>query len=229
MELQKTEIEINKVLKRKIGYAQGITCCKNYIGSFYRNKINIFELTENLDIQQKSSFSARKYISNIDFNYKYNDILLSGSSYDYIKLYKISEQNNFEIISTLNGLNSNGAQYAKFNPTKENLIISSKENIIDIWDVTKYTNIKSITTQGDFNNLAWNITGKFFGYFNDIEGLNISDKENIIISIYANDLINFEFRKNEDIITFHFGDVIKIWDNRNYSQPKLEFKDLPVS
>ena len=229
MELQKPEIEINKVLKQKIEDAKGIACCKNYIGSFFEDSINIFELTENLDIQLKSSLSTEWPITNIDFNYKYKDILLSCSSYDYIKLYNISDQNNFEIISTLNGLNSKGAHYAKFNPTKENLIISSKGKIIDIWDVTKYTNIKSITTQKSVYKLAWNITGNFFGYINRTEGLNISDKENIIFSICANDLINFEFRKNEDIITFHFKDVIKIWDTRKYSQPKFEFKDLPLS
>ena len=229
MELQKPEIEINKVLKQKIEDAKGIACCKNYIGSFFEDSINIFELTENLDIQLKSSLSTEWPITNIDFNYKYKDILLSCSSYDYIKLYNISDQNNFEIISTLHGLNSKGTHYAKFNPTKENLIISSKEKIIDIWDVTKYTNIKSITTQKSVYKLAWNITGNFFGYINRTEGLNIRDKENIIFSICANDLKNFEFRKNEDIITFHFKDVIKIWDTRKYSQPKFEFKDLPLS
>ena len=229
MELQKPEIEINKVLKQKIDDAKGIACCKNYIGSFFEDSINIFELTENLDIQLKSSLSTEWPITNIDFNYKYKDILLSCSSYDYIKLYNISAQNNFEIISTLHGLNSKGTHYAKFNPTKENLIISSKGKIIDIWDVTKYTNIKSITTQKSVYKLAWNITGNFFGYINRTEGLNIRDKENIIFSICANDLKNFEFRKNEDIITFHFKDVIKIWDTRKYSQPKFEFKDLPLS
>ena len=229
MKHQKTEIEIKKISKQQIGYAKGITCCKNYIGSFFRDTISIFELTEGLDIQQKSSFSTGKPISNIDFNYKYKDILLSIPSYDYIKLYKITDKNNFEIISTLNGLNSKGAQYAKFNPSKENLIISSKEKIIDIWDVTKYTNIKTIIAEENVYNLAWNINGNFFGYINGIQGLNVSDKENIVISIGSNDLINFEFRKNDDIITFHFGGVIKIWDNRNYSKPKIEIKDLPFS
>ena len=68
-----------------------------------------------------------KFITNIDFNSKYKDILLTIPANDYIKLYNISNQNNFEIVSLLNGESTKNAHYSKFNPVYENLIISSKD------------------------------------------------------------------------------------------------------
>ena len=151
-------IEINNIQKKRIAIAKRFINCENYIGLFLGDTINIFELSENLDISPKSSISTGNFIENIDFNHKYKDILLSISSDDYMKLYKITEQNNFEVISTFNGPNSKSAKHAKFNPVNENLIISSKTKIIDIWDVTRYTNIMNIQNKDIIYDLKWDTT-----------------------------------------------------------------------
>ena len=98
--------------KQKIGAAKRIINIENYIGTFFRDTISIFELNDNLDINLKNSFSTGKFITNIDFNSKYKDILLTILANDYIKLYNISNPNNFEVISVLNGESTKDAHYA---------------------------------------------------------------------------------------------------------------------
>lgn len=223
------DIEMSRIEKQKIGRTERIINFENYIGTFFRYTIKIFELNDNLDINLKNSFSTGKTIKNIDFNSKYKDILLTIPANDYIKLYNISNQNNFEVISILNGESTKDAHYAKFNPTNENLIISSKDKIIDIWDVNKYTNIKNIQSEKIIYNLTWDISGNFFGYIKDLKGLNICDNDNKnIITIDADSINAFEFINSQDIITFHNDSVIKKWDIRYYNKPKLEIKDLSV-
>ena len=220
-------IEMSRIEKQKIGRTKRIINFKNYIGAFFRDTIKIFELNDNLDINLKNSFSTGKVIENMDFNSKYKDILLTIPANDYIKLYNISNQNNFEVISILNGESTKDAHYAKFNPTNENLIISSKDKIIDIWDITKYTNIKNIQSKKIIYNLTWDISGNYFGYITDLKGLNVSDNDNKnIITIDADNINSFEFINNQDLITFHNDSMIKKWDIRYYNNPKLEIKDL---
>ena len=229
MENEKIDVEIDKIAKKGMNI-RGITnfkSCKNYIGSFKDQTINIFELTESFNMFLINSFKTDKYIADIDFNPKYKNILLSIPNYDYLELCKISEQDNYEVISILKGPNSQGSKYAKFNPVDENKIISSKADIIDIWDVTKYINIMNTKAKGIVNDLKWDNFGHYFGFIDDSKYLNIFNLENKkISSIKANNFMGFEFRNNEDdIISFHDDKTIKIWDKRYYSNPKLEIKD----
>ena len=113
-------IEMIRIEKQKIGTFRRIINFENYIATSFRDLINIFELNDNLDINLKTSFSTGKFITNMDFNSKYKDILLTIPANDYIKLYNISYQNNFEVISILNGERTKDAHYAKFNPVYEN-------------------------------------------------------------------------------------------------------------
>ena len=159
------EFEIYKVSKNPTDSAQSIINCQDYIGIFFQNFIEIYELNENLDIKLKHSITDKVNFGTIDFNHKYKDILLSTSPYDYIKLWKIPGINSPEVICTLNGPNSNGCEYAKFNPMDKNLIISSKLNNIDLWDITKYINKNSMKTTGNIYSLKWDLTGDYFGYF----------------------------------------------------------------
>lgn len=223
------DIEMSRIEKQKIGRTERIINFENYIGTFFRDMIKIFELNDNLDINLKNSFSTGKPIKNIDFNSKYKDILLTIPANDYIKLYNISNQNNFEVISILNGESTKDAHYAKFNPTNENIIISSKDKIIDIWDITKYTNINNIQSEKIIYNLAWDISGNYFGYIKGLKGLNICDNDNKnIIAIVTDNVDGFEFINSQDLITFHNDSVIKRWDIRYYNKPKLEIKGLSV-
>ena len=229
MENEKIDVEIDKIAKKGMNI-RGITnfkSCKNYIGSFKDQTINIFELTERFNMLLINSFKTDKYIADIDFNPKYKNILLSIPNYDYLELCKISEQDNYEVISILKGPNSQGSKYAKFNPVDENKIISSKADIIDIWDVTKYINIMNTKAKGIVNDLKWDNFGHYFGFIDDSKYLNIFNLENKkISSIKANNFMGFEFRNNEDdIISFHDDKTIKIWDKRYCSNPKLEIKD----
>lgn len=223
------DIEMSRIEKQKIGRTERIIKFENYIGTFFRDTIKIFELNDNLDINLKKSFSTGQVIKNIDFNSKYKDILLTIPANDYIKLYNISNQNNFEVISILNGESTKDSHYAKFNPTNENLIISSKDKIIDIWDITKYTNIMNIQSEKIIYNLTWDISGNYFGYIKGLKGLNIckNDIKNII-AIDTDNINAFEFINSQDIITFHNDSVIKKWDIRYYNKPKLEIKGLSV-
>ena len=220
-------IEMIRIEKQKIGSFRRIINFENYIATSFRDLINIFELNDNLDINLKTSFSTGKFITNMDFNSKYKDILLTIPANDYIKLYNISNQNNFEIVSLLNGESTKDANYAKFNPTNENLIISSKDQIIDIWDITKYTNIKNIQSETFIYNLSWDISGNYFGYIKNQKGLNVCDNNyKNIVAIEADNINSFEFINSEDIITFHDDSTIKKWDIRYYIKPKLEIKDV---
>ena len=220
------DIEIKKIEKQKIG-TKKIINFENYIGTFFKNKIEIFELNDNLDINLKNSFSIGNIIENIEFNSKYKDIILTIPINDYIKLYKNSNQANNEVISILNGKSTKNARYAKFNPTNENLIISSKNKIIDIWDITKYINLKNIELDNIIYDLTWDNSGNYFGYIKGFEELNICDNENKnIITMSANNIKRFEFINSEGLITFHDDNVIKKWDIRNYKNPALEIKDV---
>ena len=71
------EIDMIRIEKQKIGATERIINFENYIGTFFRDTINIFELNENLDINLKNSFTTGKVITNIDFNSKYKNILLT--------------------------------------------------------------------------------------------------------------------------------------------------------
>ena len=224
------DIEINNIQKKGICINKGISYCKKCLGAVDDEWINIYDLTDNLNIYLKNKINANKVISNIDFNPKYQDVILSIPHEENLELCKISESDSYDVISILNGPNSKGAQYAKFNPNDENKIISSKYKIIDIWDITKYINIKSIKTGEIVNHLKWDISGNYFGYYNYIKGLNISDMENKnTISIDVKDLTGFEFRNNQDIISFHRDNSIKIWDIRKYNEIKAEIKDAQIS
>ena len=221
------EFEIYKVSKNPTDSAQSIINCQDYIGIFLQNFIEIYELNENLDIKLKHSITDKVNFGTIDFNHKYKDILLSTSPYDYIKLWKIPSINSPEVICTLNGPNSNGCEYAKFNPMDKNLIISSKLNNIDLWDITKYINKNSMKTTGNIYSLKWDLTGDYFGYFLGRRELNINyadDINNNIININHNDIKSFEFKNNNELITFHRGQIVKTWDFRNSKHPKLEKK-----
>ena len=224
------DIEINNIQKKGICINKGISYCKKCLGAVDDEWINIYDLTYNLNIYLKNKINANKVISNIDFNPKYQDVILSIPHEENLELCKISESDSYDVISILNGPNSKGAQYAKFNPNDENKIISSKYKIIDIWDITKYINIKSIKIGEIVNHLKWDISGNYFGYYNYIKGLNISDMENKnTISIDVKDLTGFEFRNNQDIISFHRDNSIKIWDIRKYDEIKAEIKDAQIS
>ena len=225
------DVEIYKLEKKGMNINNGIinfNSCKNYLGTFKDKTINIFELTESLNMHLKNSIDTGINISNIDFNPRYKNILLSIPTFHCLELCKISELNNYEVISILKGANSKGAKYAKFNPVDENKIISSKDDIIDIWDVTRYINIMNTKANGIVNELKWDNFGHYYGYIDGSKCLKIYSLENKnIASINTNNFMGFEFRNNEnDIISFHDDKTIKIWDKRNYSVPRLEIKEL---
>ena len=64
------DVEIYKIAKKGMNISKGITnfkSCKNYIGSFKDQTINIFELTESFNMLLKNSIKTNKYIADIDF------------------------------------------------------------------------------------------------------------------------------------------------------------------
>ena len=221
--MEDCEIDINKISKKKIPVTQSIINSQNYIGTFFKDIIDIYELNENLELKLITSYPTNIKIGNIDFNPKHKEIILSTHPNDYIKLWYIPGNNTLEMKSILKGKNSISPDYAKFNPINENLIISSGSKVIDIWDITKYISLNNLSTEKYIFDLKWDLTGNYFGYIHGANEFQINDKDcNKLFKISLDDLLYIEFKNNFELITFHTDQSVKIWDIRNYSIPKIQ-------
>ena len=217
------DFEIENIVKQTIHDANQIISCKNYIGTFCDKNINIYKLDDNLDIMEINNISSKNIILDIDFNYKYKDILLSVPINENMKIYKILSNKKPEVICTLKGDSSIITNKAKFNPYYENIIVSYEPNTIDFWDINKYISTKTIKLNESISNLKWDISGNYFAYIDNLKSVCISDIESYSkIDLKINETICFEFKNNYEIITFHKNKNIKIFDIRNFSKPIRE-------
>ena len=224
--MEKNPIELLNLGRIEIG--KKFVNCENYIGTFYTNTLKIYEFNQNYDMTLINSFSTDTFIKDIDFNNKYKNIILTCCLNDHIKLYKISNQDNNEIISILEG-NSTYLEQARFNPVFENLVVSSDGKIIELWDITKYLNLKTVSSKENIINLKWDIRGNFYAYIYDINGIIIGNMENNnIFRIVDKTIKNYEFKNNKELITFHTNDSLKIWDIRKCSNPINIIENFPV-
>ena len=225
--MEKNQIELLDLGNIEIG--EKFINCENYVGTFYTNNLKIYEFNENYNMTLTNYFTTDTFIKDIDFNKKYKNIILTCCSDDNIKLYKISNQNNNEIISILEGNYIRQAQ-ARFNPVFENLVISSDGKIIELWDITKYLNLKSLPSKESIRNLKWDITGNFYGYISDTtNNIMIGNMENNNISrIIDKTIKNYEFKNNKELITFHINNSLKILDIRKCSDPINTIDNFPV-
>ena len=220
-------IKVKKIFTNEEEKAEKLINCDNYIGTLKDNNIFIYELNDDLNINLKTSISCNSHIGDIDFNHKYKNLIISSYVNDYLKLWKISDQGKNEIISTLK-TSSKCCNHVKFNPKFEKILISSSANKIQIWDITKYTNITDIPIKS-LKILKWDVLGIYFAYLENKEQISIHnlDNELNIFTIKDKYIKNFEFKNNSELLTFHDDNTLKIWDIRNYTQLIKTFSNIP--
>ena len=195
-----------------------------YLVTFSNNVMDIYNFRNKFDINLQSSIINDQIITNIDFNPKYPEIMLSSFSNGDIKLWNISESKmdaNKEI-SIINAHNSSFIGSASFNPAYTNILISSDYKNIKLWDITKYFYSYNISNDGIINNLKWDTTGEYYGYTSDNNNIIIRKRETKeIINIIKGKIKNFIFKSNNEILTF-YEDTLKKWDLRNTRKPLAE-------
>ena len=189
-----------------------------YLITSFSNYIDIFNL-KNLEIKYMNSISLdeSQIITNMDFNPNFPEIILSSFSDGNINLWKInddSDNNSYKEICTIKAHETN-VKNSLFNPVYGNLIISSDNKNIRLWDITKYIYSYNILTQGKTSDLQWDTTGKYYGYINNNSELIIRELNNYQTTISIKDNLNkFLFKSDNEILTFS-EKAIKSWDFRN--------------
>ena len=91
--------------KPTISKAQKFISCDNYVGTYFRNIIRIYEINEGFDLQLKGTSKDISRINDIDFNHSYKDLIISATN-NFMKLWKVSSNSsnkNLEKICLLNG------------------------------------------------------------------------------------------------------------------------------
>ena len=216
--------EINMETKPTISKAQKFISCDNYVGAYYEDIIKLYEISEDFDLQLKASSQDISPINDIDFNHSYKNLIISATD-NYMKLRKLSSNKNLEEICLLNGQEKN-VLFSKFNPKLDNILISSGYKNIELWDITKYTNVNYISTNLKAKALKWNASGEYYGYIHDNKEFKINDIDNNILTNDEKYIDNFEFIDNLKYVTFHSNNCIKIWDIRNSISPLKEIKSF---
>ena len=219
--MEEVIFEINIETKPTISKTQKFISCDNYVGAYYENIIKIYEINEDFDLQLKAS-SKDTSINDMDFNHSYKNLIISATE-NYMKLWKLSSNKNLEEICLLNG-QEKFVLFSKFNPKFDNILISSGFMNIELWDITKYTNVNYISTNLKAKALKWNVSGEYYGYIHDNKELKINDIDNNILTNDEKYIDNFEFIDNLKYATFHSNNCIKIWDIRNSISPFKEIK-----
>ena len=188
-----------------------------YLITSISNYIDIFNL-ENLEIKYMNSITLdeSQIITNMDFNQNYPEIILSSFNDGNINLWKINDldNNSYKEIFSIKAHETN-VKYSLFNPIYGNLILSSDNKNIRLWDITKYIYSYNILTQGKISELQWDITGDYYGYISNNSELIIRELNNYKTTISIKDNLNkFIFKSNNEILTFS-EKTIKNWDIRN--------------
>ena len=227
--MAKNEITVDIISKQQTIEAEHIINCENYISTSYADSINIYELDDDLNINWISGISTNIQFLDFDFNHKYKDILLTVPESENIKIYKILSKDP-KVICILKQQNSNDFVYAKFNPNFENIVMSYNKKNIDFWDLNKYVGINSITTNKIITDLKWNISGDYIGYIENLKSLKVIHRDlNQKIEFDIKDLKYYEFKNNNELITFHRNLYARIYDIRMYNNPRLEVKNIEFS
>ena len=198
---------------------QKIKANNKYLFTSSRYDIDIYNLSENIEINYRNSIDPNQIITHIDTSPFYPNIISSSLKDGNIKLWKIDEldQDENKEICIIKAHERDG-RYSLFNPVYEYIIISSDYNNIKLWDITKYNYLYDISNEGIIDNLQWDTTGEYYGYINDIikgTELIIREKNNNkdIITI-KEDIDEFLFIRDIKILTFS-KNIIKCWDMRN--------------
>ena len=188
-----------------------------YLITSLSNYIDIYNLEANFGINYRKSIISKSYqeIVNLDFNPNYPELFLSSFTDGNIKIWNINDLDNnynkeFSIIKAHDIVVKN----CLFNPIYGNIVISSDFQNIKLWDLTKYIYSQKILNQKDIVNLQWDTTGEYYGYINNGSELIIRERNNKKIISIKEDLKNFLFKSQNEIVTFS-ENSIKLWDIRN--------------
>ena len=200
-----------------------------YLGTFSDSMIKIFNLNpQDFSLTLDKSFRCNNKINYLDFNPDYPEILMSALDDGDVKLWNISNQENYnKEISTFKG-HSSSARFALFNPTESKIVVSSDNNNIKLWDINQYSHEYNIIHKNNIDKLKWNYSGDKYGYINKDCELIVNKKDNNIDLFtikykdkYKNNYFyikDFIFKGERGIITFH-DDRINIWDMTNTIEP----------
>ena len=200
-----------------------------YLGTFSDSMIKIFNLNpQDFSLTLDKSFRCNNKINYLDFNPDYPEILMSALDDGDVKLWNISNQENYnKEISIFKG-HSSSARFALFNPTESKIVVSSDNNNIKLWDINQYSHEYNIIHKNNIDKLKWNYSGDKYGYINKGCELIVNKKDNNIDLFtikykdkYKNNYFyikDFIFKGERGIITFH-DDRINIWDMTNTIEP----------
>lgn len=198
-----------------------------YLGAFYKNMFKIYNINpQDFSLTLDKSFRCNTNINYLDFNPDYSEILMSALDDGDIKLYNISDQINYnKEISIFRG-HSSSVKFASFNPEKSNIVVSSDNNCIKLWDISQYSHEFNIVHKNNIDNLKWNYSGDKYGYINKGYELIINRTENNIdlFTIKYKYKDNYSYIKDflfigyHRLLTFH-DEFINIWDMTNTIKP----------
>ena len=200
---------------------------QNYLSYICKDIVDIYNLYQNnFDLKYKTSIYFDNYVNHINFNPNYPQLLLTSLQNSEIKLWQISGSNEkCEEKCVFKG-HSNYVQYGLFNPIFDNLIISSDNNNIKLWDITKYINVANFRQQS-IKNLQWDTTGKYYGFINkNFKGLSINEKkDNETIFSIEEKINDFIFIKEDELLTFN-NNIIKKWNIKQNNNKPIQTFDI---
>ena len=152
----------------------------NYLSCVFNSQMKIYNLSlkeNDFSLNYKTSIDCDNYVNYINFHPKYPQLLLSSLWNSEIKLWQIPDENIECKVKCIFKGHTDSVKYAIFNPVDDNLIISSDNNYIKLWDITKYIHLDNIH-QESIIDLQWNITGNYYGFINkNFKGLSINEKK----------------------------------------------------
>ena len=191
----------------------------NYLSYIFDSQVEIYNLSLNdndFSLNYKTSIDCDNYVNYINFHPKYPKLILSSFKNSEIKLWQIPDENTECEEKCIFKGHSDSVQYAIFNPVDDNLVISSDNNYIKLWDITKYIHLNNFH-QESIENLQWNTTGNYYGFINkNFEGLSIHEKKSskTIFSIEEK-IKKFYFISENELLTFNYNNTIKKWRINN--------------
>ena len=221
----------NKVIKRLDNCNPIMKSNNKYLGTFYDNKIIIYDLDPpNFNLTIENSIICKEDIKYIDFNPEYPEIIMSALSEGDVKLWNISKKKNYDKEICIFKGHSSNVRFALFNPTISTKVISSDNKNIKLWDINKYSHDFNVVNEEYINKLKWNFFGNKYGFISGNSKLIINkvEENKNLLTIHENDINDFIFNGYSGIITFH-NNRLKRWDMRKFNFPVKIYENVNIA
>ena len=221
----------NEYNKRFGDYNPIIKANNKYLGTFYYNRIKIYNLNPpTFKLTDENSIFCGKKINYIDFNPEYPVIIMSALNDGNVKLWNIlNKGKENKEICVFKG-HSSYVNYAIFNPIISTKVISSDDMNVKLWDINKYLHEYNVIGGNNIDKLKWNISGDKYCFIDDNYKLsvNISEPNEHLYDIADKDkkeIKDYIFKGPRDLIIFH-EDRINIWDINYPVEPVKTFEKI---